>query len=304
MVVSKSRKVAYLITSFNEEKTIGKAVSSAMAQDTKEKYVVYVSAPDKGTLAVVRKLQKKFSNLKILNDPGKGKSYALNEAFKKINADILILTDGDVFVNRFAVSSILREFDDSSVGCVSGRPVPVEDRKSKYGYWANFLFNAAHNMRLRSLRKNGFLECSGYLFAFRKSLLKGDIPVDVAEDTVVPHLLFNDGHKISYAPRAEVYVRNVDNFADWFSQKLRTAKAHDKISFYVDTSASRKSKSFKNEFLQGVALMVSYPRRFIEFVWTFELAFARLYMWFRVHADRFFSRDKYSDGWKRIESTK
>src|SRR3989344_631014 len=100
------------------------------------------------------------TNIKIFKDPGKGKSFALNLIFEKLKTDILILTDGDVFISDKVVENFSNLFLDSEIGCASGRPVPIENKKTKYGYWANFLFDSAHKLRQKSSEQNNFLECS------------------------------------------------------------------------------------------------------------------------------------------------
>lgn len=290
-------KTSFVITSFKEPKTIGKAIQHALNQKTKRQYEIIVSAPDKETLDVARKYK-----VKIFKDPGKGKSLALNDLFKKVKSEILILTDGDVFVNDKAVEEILNKFEDKKVGCVTGRPVPIENRKTKYGYWANFLFDAAHNVRKKAQKNNSFIECSGYLFAFRKKEINR-IPLDVAEDSIIPYLFAQKGYKIAYAEKAEVYVKNVDNWKDWAKQKIRTSKAHETLDKYVNTYEIKRVKSFFNES-KGIFSLFTYPRSLREFFWSVQLAFARTYMWLAVFWDTKAKAKHYGDNWERIDSTK
>lgn len=295
-------KTTLIITSFKEPKTIGNAISAALNQDTKVNYEIIVSAPDEETLGVARKYAVKNKKLKIFKDPGKGKSFALNLLFNKVKTDILILTDGDVFLNKIAIKEITNLFEDPKIGCVTGRPIPVEDRKTKYGYWANFLFDSAHKIRKDSYSKGKFIECSGYLFAFRKKEID-QIPLDVAEDSVIPYYFIQRGYSIGYAEKAEVYVRNVDNWSDWVKQKIRTSKAHETLSKYVDTNKVKRVKSFSNES-KGIFSLISYPKNLKEFWWSIELAFARLYMWMMVFWDTKAKSKHYGDNWERVESTK
>jgi len=212
-----------VITSFREPKTVGKAIKSVLAQKTKHLFSVLVSAPDKETLDVARKFKKEHKNVEVFKDAGKGKSFALNQIFKNVSCDILILSDGDVHIAPGAVDEVLKPFSNPEVGCVAARPVPLEGRRTKYGFWANFLFDAAHEMRSNSHKKKSFLECSGYLFAFRKKYIK-KIPLDIAEDTIIPHYMSRVGFRVAYAPKAKVFVKNVQNWRDWLDQKVRTAK--------------------------------------------------------------------------------
>ncbi len=294
--------ISIIITAFKEPKTIGKAIESFLNQDIKEQYELIVSAPDKETLDSAKKFQKKSKKVKLFQDPGKGKSFALNLLLKKVKGDILILTDGDVYSSENSVNEILKEFSDSSVGCVTGKPVPIEDKKTKYGYWANFLFDAAHRLRKKLKEQNRFLECSGYLWAFRNKVIES-FPLDVAEDTIIPYFFWEKGFKISYAENALVYVKNVNNFQEWVSQKVRTSRAHETLGKYVDIKKTPRAKSFKTEF-SGAFFLFSYAKTLKEFFWSIELAIARFYIWLKVFQDVYLKKKYHEDNWERVESTK
>ena len=295
------QKITLLITAFKEPQ-IGKAIDSALNQKTKYPYEIIVSAPDEATLSIARSYARKHSNISIIRDLGKGKSLALNMIFKKINTDILILTDGDVSISSNSIDEIANLFLNPEIGCVTGRPVPIESKKLKYGYWANFLFEAAHKMRKNSFNNNSFLECSGYLFAFRKNKVE-KIPLDVAEDTIIPYYFWEKGYGIGYAEKAEVYVKNVDNWKDWINQKIRTSKAHETLHKYADTITTPRAKTLGNES-RGIKWAIEYPKSFKEYLWTGELILARLYMWIRVIFETRLLNKNYGDAWDRVESTK
>lgn len=295
------QKVTLLITAFKEPNVI-RAIESAMNQKTDYPYEIIVSAPDMETKKIVEELSKKDNRLKFFQDPGKGKSFALNLAFKELKSDIIILTDGDVYISENSVNDIINLFLDSEIGCLTGRPVPQENKKTKFGYWANFLFESGHRIRKKAFDSNSFLECSGYLFAFRKEFIS-KIPTDVAEDTVIPYLFWEKGYRIGYVDTAKVFVKNADNLKDWIKQKIRTHKSHGKLNEYVDIITTPKVKSFKTE-IKGTFWLLNYPSNLKEFFWSIELGFARLYTWLKFFYDTHVSDRHYTDAWERIESTK
>ncbi len=295
------QKITLLITAYKEP-NIGKAIESALGQNTHYQYDIIVSAPDGETISIAQTYAKKDKRLKIIKDPGKGKSYALNLLLKSIKSDIVILTDGDVWISNTAVEEICNLFLNPEVGVVGGKPVPRESKVIKYGYWANFLFESAHRMRKESFERNKFLECSAYLFAFRKNKLH-QIPLDVAEDAVIPYYFWEKGYKIGYAEKAEVYLKNAENWKDWIKQKIRTGKAHETLYKYVDIETTPRAKTFLNE-ARGITWFLEYPKNFQETIWTIELIFARIYMWFRVFYDSRIKNKPYTDAWERVESTK
>lgn len=293
--------ITIIITGYREPK-IWKAIEAAQNQKTNQKYDILISAPDKETLDIAGRYRAD-TRIKIFKDPGKGKNVALNILLKKVRGDILILTDADVYISPNAVEDIAKIFEeDKNLSCISGQPIPIEDRSTKYGYWANFLFSAANSLRSSLFKKKAFLEASGYLFSFRKELISS-IPLDVCEDGVIPYRCVERGYRVGYCSKAKVYVKNVDNWKDWLLQKRRTAKAHETLDKYVDTKSTKKVKSFATE-ARGIGLLFSYPKTPMEFWWTIELICARGIMWFLVWYDTKIRGKHYNDNWERSESAR
>ena len=297
----KKIKATILITSFKEP-NISKAIEAALAQDTKENYDIVVSAPDTKTEHLVKNLSKTNKNLRFLKDPGKGKSFALNLAFPKLKGEIWLLTDGDIYLDEYALSHILKTFENKKIGCVTGRIIPTNSKKTLTGYWAHLLADAgAHMIRKKLSSQNKFLECSAYLFAFKKGLIS-KIPLDVAEDAFIPYTIYKKGYLIKYNSESRVYVKNPDTVRDFIKQRIRTAKAHGNLSKYLP--GFPKIKSFKNEVKQGTLSALKYPSTLKEFLWTLELFPVRLYIWFKAFYEHDLIKRQYTDGWERIETTK
>jgi len=294
--------ISIIITSFNEPETIGKAIDSFLKQDIKEKYELLVVCPDEPTTKVIKKYTKKYPQIKHIQDEGKGKSYAINLLLPKLKGEIIILTDGDVYVSENSVNEILKKFEDEKVGCVSGQPLSQNSRENMLGYWSHLLCYAAHRLRKQRDRQDNFLECSGYLWAFRNRIIK-KFPLDVGEDTIVPIMFFLKGYKIKYAPKAGVYVKYPPKISEFLKQKRRTVGAHDNIHKYVNLKKIPRMKTFFNEIVEGYTLFF-YPRNIKELLWTFLIFPFRLYIWLNLLFNSYIRKRKYTDAWKRIESTK
>jgi cellulose synthase/poly-beta-1,6-N-acetylglucosamine synthase-like glycosyltransferase len=290
-----------VISSFREP-NLKKALDAALNQETNEKYDVLVISPDKEAEELVNELKNKKKRISFLKDPGKGKSFGLNLAFKKLKSDIWIFTDADVYFGKDVVQSICNVFKDETVGCVCGKIIPTNSKSTITGYWAHLLAEAgANSIRKELSDKNLFLECSGYLFAFRKNLIS-QIPLNVAEDSYIPFLIFKKGYKIKYSENSVVYVKNPTKIKDFIKQRIRTAKSHSSLTDYF--ADFPKVKSFKNEVKKGTFRALSYPSNLKEFFWTILLFFTRLYIWTRVFCDEKIVKKNYQDNWERIESSK
>lgn len=290
--------ISIIITAFKEEKTIARAIEAILNQKISEKYEIIVVAPDDATLNVA----KKFKKVKILKDSGKGKPIALNLAFKKAKGRILVLTDGDVFLGKDAINFITGPFKDKKVGIVSGRPVPTNSRKNKFGYWAHLLTEAgAHQERLKRRKKGKFIVCSGYLYAFRSGLLHKIPKEALSEDAGTSHFIYKKGYETIYAPKAKVYVKYPTNFRDWILQKRRSAGGYSQLKRQF-----KKIKRMRSFFREASKIfrIFSYPKNLKEFFWTIELIFARLYLWIIIYRDVKIKKTKLKKLWRRAASTK
>ena len=298
------KMISIVITSFREPKTIGKAMESFVNQDIEEKYELFVCAPDEETLNVARTYQMRNRNIKIFKDPGKGKAYALNLIFPKLKGEIIIFSDGDVYVSENSINEILKFFQNEKIGAVSGRPVAINGKNNMVDYFSNLLLDAgAHSVRLEFDKKNKFLECTGYLFAIRNNLIEKIPYLDTAEDSIIPYLIWKQGYKISYAPEAKVYVKYPSNLKDFVKQRKRAGVgSHSKLTKYYPDFP--RMKSFTNEIKKGTISALQYPQNIKEFFWTLMLFPIRFYIWFIYYFEASFKKKFYGDAWERIESTK
>ncbi len=297
--------ISIIITSFKEPLTIGRAIESFLKQDVKEKYEIIVSSPDKETTDVAMTYVKEYKQVMHFQDPGKGKMHALNLLFQEIKkSDILILTDGDVFVSENSLSEISKAFEDPKVGCVTGNPVSLNEKNNLLGYWSHLLLYGAHIARLRRDNLGKYFTSSGYLFAFRNKVIK-EFNRDIPEDAIIPFIFMTEGYKLKYLPKARVFVKYPDNFKDWIAQKKRVSKAYlnmDKIEY--KGKKIPKMKSFLNEIIEGTFIALTYPRNLKEFYYTFLLFPARLYMWLYTYYESKIKKQQHKDAWKIIGSTK
>lgn len=294
--------ISIIINSFKEPNLIGKAIESILNNKVKEKYELIVAAPDEGTADVIKKYARKHRQIRYLKDEGKGKVNALNLILKIVKGNILILTDGDVYVSNNAIQEILNEFKDEKVGCVSGHPISTNDKNTMLGYFSHLLFDAgAHNIRKLRNNNNQFLECSGYLFAFRNNGIIKELPTDVAEDSITPYYFWKNNYKIKYVENALVYVKNPTSLKDFIKQRKRTIGSHAKLKKYAPDFP--KVKSLFNEIRYGLIWALSYPKNIKEFIWTLLLFPIRLYTWIIYYTEHLFKKE-YQDKWERIESTK
>ncbi|MDO8460295.1 MAG: glycosyltransferase [Nanoarchaeota archaeon] len=289
-----------IITSYKEPKATVRAVQAFLKQKIPGDFRIFVVDPFPEVEKFI-KTNIKNKNVHFILDPGEGKSYALNMLFQDYGSqnkeDIFIMTDGDVYVSENTVQEIIKTFKDPQIGCITGHPIPIDSRKIKYGYWAHLAFAGIHKVRQHLSKERKFFECSGYLFAIRKGIIL-DFPLETSEDSIIPYLFWKKGYKIAYTEKAEVYVKNPDNWHDWLAQKIRNVKAHENLNKI--SPEMPRTKSFFNEIKQGFFFSLTFSQSIKEFFWTLEFFPARLYMYLKSFKE-LKKGHPYNDGWRETE---
>ncbi len=283
-----------IITAFKEEKTIGRAIKAILSQIEKNDELIVV-APDEPTIQQA----KKFERVKIVNDPGKGKPHALNLSFKKAKGNIIILTDGDVIIQKNSIPKLLKHFKNSKVGAASSRVVCENPKNDMLGWWANFLSEAGAHENKKRLSKKGFLICSGEFYAIRNVIKK--IPEQsLADDAVISHMIREKGYKIVYEPDAWVKVRYPDNFKDWVKQKRRTMAGYHQIQKWFPGHRTRSFLKESSHFTKGFG----YAKNLKELVWYFALITARTYAWALSFIDLNIKKKDLKQIWEKAETAR
>ena len=295
-----------IITSYGEPKATSRAIDCFLNQNIKQEFKVTIIDPFLETQEFLKKKYKqefKKNKIGFFLDPGEGKSYALNVFLEKIYSqnkdDIIILTDGDVYVSQNTVDEIINAFEDKEIGCITGRPVLLNPREKFWGYASHVAFDGIHRTRLKFSNQKKFFECSGYLFAIRNGVLQG-FPLESSEDSIISYLFHKQGYKIKYLPKAEVYVINPQSWKDFKIQKIRNIKAHENLNKIAPDMP--RTKSFLNEIREGAIFALTYPKNLKEVFFTIPLFSTRFYIYLKAFYDIKFKKQKYADGWRKDET--
>jgi len=291
-----------IITSYGEPKATTRAIKAFLDQKIPDDYKIIVADPFPEIEEIILNDFKDYPQVEYFEDPDEGKSKALNIIFDMIYSknknDLIISTDGDVFVGSNSVKEIVDSFKDPEIGIVCGKVASENSKEDKYGYWSHLLFDEMNSTRRKLSEKKEFLEVSGYLFAMRNGIIK-KFPLHASEDNVLPLLFWKKGYKIGFVPEAEVHVLNPQNFKDWIIQKKRNIKGHIALKKIKELEGVKRKNTLFQEAFRGLKVLFFYPKNIKEFYWTVILMFARLYVW----SSAIFEKKKYSDGW-RVEETK
>lgn len=214
-------KVSLVITAYNEEKRIAEKIENTLNQDYPMEKLEIIVASDSSsdrTDEIIRSYQSKGVRL-VRAAERKGKENAQKLAVDAASGDILVFSDSATILMADGISSIVKNFNDPSVGCVSSvdKFIDADGNISGEGAYVKY------EMLLRRLetRANTLVGLSGSFFAARKEVCK-DWATDLQSDfnTLLNSIKFglrgvSDSDSIGY-------YKNIADEKKEFDRKVRT----------------------------------------------------------------------------------
>ena len=225
----KSIPVTILLPCFNEEKTVTSTIKSFDHLDHFKFEVLAINdgSSDK-TQAVLEDLAIERNYLRVVNLlENRGKAAALSIGANAANYDFLLCIDADAQLDKDTIAWLLSNFEDKSVGAVTGNP-RVKNRNTLIGRLQVGEFSALIGLIKRYHQSIGQLfALSGVLTLFKKEALL-DVGLwdtdTVTEDIAITWKLQLSGWEVRYEPHAICDVLMPDYIKGLWSQRLRWAQ--------------------------------------------------------------------------------
>jgi cellulose synthase/poly-beta-1,6-N-acetylglucosamine synthase-like glycosyltransferase len=157
----------------------------------------------------------------LLRAPRGGKPAALNLALRHATGDILFLTDVRQLLQRDALSHLIDNLADPTVGAVTGEPRFLNPNQSGEEadmelYWRYELW-----VRRRHSQIDSAYNTTGWVYALRRSLAEPIPPDTLTDDAVIPLKVFFRGYRVVVEPKALAFDYPRIEGGE-FRRKLRT----------------------------------------------------------------------------------
>ena len=217
-----SPSVTYIITAYNEEKRIAEKLENtlklAYPHSNLEILVASDCSSDK-TDEIVQSYGGRGVQL-VRASVRKGKEAAQKLAVEVAKGEILVFSDVATILTEYAVSNIVKNFHDPTVGCVSSvdRFVDQDGRVSGEGAYVRY------EMFLRSLetRVNSLVGLSGSFFAARSVVCKQAWSDDLQSDFNTVLNSMRMGLRGVADPESIGYYKNIADERKEYDRKVRT----------------------------------------------------------------------------------
>jgi biofilm PGA synthesis N-glycosyltransferase PgaC len=248
--------VTMIIAAHNEEQTIRKKLENALDMDyPKGKFDIIVMSD--GSSDRTDDIVREFFNRKVrlIRVPERsGKAHAINTAVPEAQGEIILFADARQYYDKNAIIELVRNFNDSKIGAVSGELYLVNHDGRGVGEGVGTYWKYEKLLRKMESRLYSTSGATGAIYAIRKDLYR-QIPDDtILDDVVIPMNVVLSGYRVVFEENANAY----DKVASTAKQELyaETTRCFSVCLYY---SIPSKIRFFSN----------SYPTR--SFAYLFHL---------------------------------
>jgi cellulose synthase/poly-beta-1,6-N-acetylglucosamine synthase-like glycosyltransferase len=214
--------VTFLITAYNEEKNITEKLENTLSLDyPKEKLEIIVAsdASEDRTDEIV----KEFADQGVIlhRVEGRvGKTETQNQAVKIAKGNIIIFSDATTKYRKDAIRKLVRNYNDSSIGAVSGRYEYVNPTGAPVGIGTILFWKYENGIKAKQVKIKTVTGCCGCIYSVRRFLYE-PLPRDIISDLVEPLKILEKGYRIAFEPEAVAYEETTETSKEEFGMRVR-----------------------------------------------------------------------------------
>ena len=228
--------VTFLITAYNEEKSIRQKLENTLSLDyPRDKLEVMVASDGStdNTDHIVREFPDK--NVVLHRVEGRvGKTETQNQAVNAAKGDIVIFSDATTTYKKDAIRNIVRNYNDPSIGAVSGRYEYVNPTGAPVGLGTIIFWKYENFIKSRQTRIKTITGCCGCIYSVLRSAYE-PLPRDIISDLVEPLKILEKGYRIAFEPEAVAHEVTEETVGEEFSMRVRVITRAMNGLMYVKT---------------------------------------------------------------------
>ena len=215
-------KVSIIIAAYNEEKIIKKKIENTLQLDYPKDCLQVIVASD-CSIDRTNKIVRQYKNdgiILFVQEDRKGKTMALNKAVAKVNGEIIIFTDATAMLEKDCVKQIVKNFHDTSIGCVCPNVSYINRSDNNITYIEACYRKYESNLKQRESKIGTLAFVPGACFAIRKDLHR-PVEAEFDYDCIAPLDVILQNYRVVYEREARFNETVVTSIHDLFHTKVR-----------------------------------------------------------------------------------
>ena len=274
--------VSLIIATYNEEATIGEKLKNVLEQDyPKEQFELFImdSGSKDRTPEIVRDFIKQNPEIDVVfiqETERLGKSHALNIAYPAAKGDIKIISDADALLEKSALTRIVGNFADPSIGAACGRQVLLNSGQNPLTQLEKSYRGIYEVLREGESILDSTPIFHGELSAYRANLIEPLPEKKSADDSRLANIIRNKGFRAVYDSTAIFYEYAPPTSKSRNSQKVRRGQGLIRIFWDFRSSLfSRRCGRYGNLILPMEFFMhCVFPTLLLVFLGVFLVSLA------------------------------
>jgi cellulose synthase/poly-beta-1,6-N-acetylglucosamine synthase-like glycosyltransferase len=216
-------RLSVLIAAYNEEEAIARKIEQTLAleypADKLEVLVLSDCSTDRTDEIVSTFPDKRVRLIRMAER--RGKTYAQNQGIKEATGEVIVFSDATAVYQSKALLFMACNYQDASVGAVSGRYQYFDPtNESATGLGSMAFWNYENLIKKMQSRIRTITGCCGCIYSVRK-VAYTDLPADIISDLVQPLQAIKKGYRVVFEDRALAYEETTQSTSEEFAMRVR-----------------------------------------------------------------------------------
>lgn len=219
-------EITLLICAYNEEAIIKEKMENCNSLSYPKDKLVILWVTD-GSTDKTNSILSGYPNVKVVYTPErKGKTAALNHGINHVTTPLAAFTDANTMLNENAINEIVRQFQNPTVGCVSGEKrvkTKTTEKSETASEGEGLYWKYESTLKKWDNELYSTMGAAGELFAIRTDLFHSMPEDTLLDDFIMSMEILSNGHKIAYTKDAYAVEYGSANMHEESKRKRRIA---------------------------------------------------------------------------------
>ncbi len=215
--------ISVLIAAYNEEEAIERKIRQTLALEypaDKIEILVLSDCSTDRTDEIVKTFPDSRVRLVRMAER-RGKTEAQNQGIRQARGEVIIFSDATAIYHPQALLYLACNYQDASVGAVSGRYQYFDPgNQSPTGLGSVAFWNYENLIKTLQSRIKTITGCCGCIYSVRRAAYT-ELPADIISDLVQPLQAIQKGYRVVFEDRALAFEETTQSTAEEFSMRVR-----------------------------------------------------------------------------------